>query len=185
MPKLLLALTFLFLTSTFTRPADAAIVYFTGVFESSSGNTAGSLGDVPPFLDFEVSFEFTQSSPGFGSIQSGLLTTSVADIPIVGGDITLLESGSNDTGLFFINTSGPSGSLAATFTGDAIVDNQVTSENLIALINASAPSTISADFGANGNYTGRVLSAVPEPSSLFAVAGAGCIGLLRRRRRIV
>lgn len=160
------------------QKGNAAIVTFSGQLTSGSG----VLGDVPPATPFSILIDFTPTAPGFGMISSGLFSSSPGNIAISGGDIVLIEGGSNDQALFAINTTGPTGSLAVTFVGDAIMNNQVTTQNLVDLINASAPTTISANFGASGNYTGSVTSAVPEPGSLLALGSLGLSSLFRRRR---
>lgn len=160
--------------------SHAAIVTFSGVLTSGSG----VLGDVPPPSPFSIMLDFTENSPGFATINSGLFSSPPGSINISGGDILLIENGTNDQGLFAINTSGPTGSLSVTFLADAITDNQVTTQNLVDLVNAAAPSTISANFGASGNYTGSVTSAVPEPSSLLLLGGCTGLAIFRRRRRM-
>ena len=147
-----------------SRSSSAAIVIFTGAMESGDGIT---LGSVPPAIDFEISLDFEESASGFASITGGTFFSSVADIPITGGEIVLIEGGSNDQGIFSIDTASPTGTFSANFLGDAFFDNEVTQANLISLINSASPTTISANFGSGGNYTGRVNSAaVPEPSAL-------------------
>lgn len=163
-----------------SRSASAAIVIFTGAMESGDGMT---LGSVPPAIDFEISLDFAESSNGFASINGGMFLSSVADIPIVGGEIVLIEGGSNDQGIFSIDTASPTGTFSANFLGDAFFDNEVTQANLISLINSASPTTISANFGSGGNYTGRVNSAaVPEPSAVGAIAVASLLAVRRRRR---
>lgn len=162
------------------RQGNAAIVTFSGQLTSGSG----VLGDAPPATPFSILLDFNQNAPGFGTISGGLFSSASRSISVSGGDIVLIESGVSDQALFAINTSGPTGSLAVTFVGDAILDNQVTTQNLVDLINASAPTTISLNFGASGNYTGAVTSAVPEPSSTIALGGLGLTCLFRRRRTI-
>ncbi|MEM8735764.1 MAG: PEP-CTERM sorting domain-containing protein [Planctomycetota bacterium] len=168
------------LVSASANHASGAIVLFSGSLFSGSGS---ALGDVPPELDFTFSLDFTETSPGFASIDSGIFSTALGDIPVVGGDILLLDNGSNDQAIFAIDTSSPAGAFSANFAGDAIFDNLVTSANLASIINAAAPTTISADFGAAGNYTGRVTSAsVPEPSGLIGLT-VGALATIWRRRR--
>lgn len=159
--------------------AEAAIVSFMG--ELSSGS--GVLGPAPPSTSFLLSLDFTAKSPGFGTINSGTFSSGPDSLQVSGGDILLIDNGANDQALFSINTSGPAGSLAVTFQGNAISNNFVTTENLVTFINAAGPSTISADFGASGNYTGRVTSAVPEPGSAMLLSAAGVYLAFRRRRR--
>lgn len=158
--------------------SQAALVIFRGVLTSGSG----ILGDVPPTSPFSVLLDFTESSPGFATINSGLFSSSPGTIDISGGDILLIENGANDQGLFAISTTGPTGSLSVTFLGDGITNNQVTAQNLIDLVSAAAPSTISANFGTSGNYTGFVTSAVPEPSSLLLLGVCTGLAIFRRRR---
>ncbi|MEZ6137404.1 MAG: PEP-CTERM sorting domain-containing protein [Pirellulaceae bacterium] len=161
--------------------SDGATVAFLGTMTSGSG----VLGTAPPTFDFAVSLDFTQTTAGFATVNNGLFSSSRGNISIAGGDIVLLEGGTNDLGLISLDTASPLGSIAVTFQADAILNNNVTTENLIALINAAAPSTLSADFLANGNYTGSVTSAVaavPEPSSSGLLLGGVLFAALRRRR---
>ncbi len=157
---------------------QAAIVSFSGLL--TSGN--GVLGLVPPTTPYSITLDFTQSTPGFATINSGLFDSSRGSINISGGDILLIDNGANDQALLSINTTGPIGSLAVTFRGSAISSNQVTTQNLVDLINA-APSTLSANFGTGGNYTASVVSAVPEPSSIMLLSGSIACMVFRRKRQ--
>lgn len=149
----------------------------------TSGN-GSALGTLPPSLDFSLSLDFDESNTSFSVVNSGLFSSTVANIQISGGDIIVLENGANDQALFALDTVGPSGSISVNFIGDAITTDAVTLENLLSLINAGAPATISVNFGAAGNYTGNVVSAVPEPSSVLLVAAAAAMATCLRRKRV-
>lgn len=159
---------------------QAAIVVFAG--QLSSGN--GILGAVPPTMPFSLSLDFTSSGPGIGTINSGLFTNSSGNIAVVGGDILVIENGANDQALFSINTAAPAGAISITATGNGLTNNQVTAPNLVALINTSTFTSVSANFGASGNYTGSISTAVPEPSSVVLLSGAGLVLAFCRRRRL-
>ena len=168
------------LTLCLSTNISAAIVIFTG--QLTSGN--GVLGAVPPSTQFSLFLDFSATSPGFGTINSGMFNSSPGNIPVVSGDILLIENGANDQALFSINTTAPTGSISITATGNGFTNNQVTTQNLVSLINASAFTSVSANFGANGNYTGSISSAVPEPGSALLLSAAGLgLSLARRRRR--
>lgn len=167
------------LTFCASTNTNAAIVVFAGQF--TSGN--GVLGPVPPTMPFSVSLDFTSSGPGVGTINSGLFTNSSGNIAVVGGDILLIENGANDQTLFSINTSAPAGAISITASGNGLTNNQVTVPNLVTLINASTFTSVSASFGAGSNYTGSLSTAVPEPSSVLLLSGAGLMLTFFRRRR--
>ncbi len=176
----LLALSVILVLAVSPSRGQAAIVTFSGSLNSGNGPT---LGAIPPSRDFSITLDFSQTIPGFGRINSGLFNSSTAMISVTGGDIIVTEGGANDQALFAIDTNSPTGSFSVTFTGNAITNNLVTTENLTRLITASAPSTISANFGAADSYTGTVTSAVPEPNSAMLLLGLAGFGSLHRRRR--
>lgn len=157
----------------------AAIVTMMGNMTSGSG----VLGTLPPSQEFSLTIDFTESSSGFATINGGTFWSSPGNISVNGGDILVIEDGAFDRALLSITTSGPTGSLAVTFTGDALVSHDVTTANLVSLINAAGPTTLSANFGSSGNYTGSITSAVPEPASLAVLLVASSSVVFRRRRR--
>lgn len=169
----------LVLTLYASTNTSAAIVTFTG--QLTSGN--GVLGPVPPSTLFTLSLDFTSASPGIGTITGGLFSSVPGNISVTGGDILLIENGANDQALFSMNTSSPAGAISITATGNGFINNQVTAQNLVSLINTSAFTSVSANFGANGNYTGSISSAVPEPGSALLLSAAGLGLCLARRRR--
>ncbi|MCA9126744.1 MAG: hypothetical protein KDB22_06655 [Planctomycetales bacterium] len=159
--------------------SEAAIVTFQGSLTSGNGSL---LGAVPPTRDFSVTLDFTETSPGFATINGGSFNVNPTVLTIDGGDIILVDNNSNDQALFSFQSSGPAGSFSVSFIGDAILNNRVTAENLRELIEQSSPSTLSADFGGSGSYTGSVISAVPEPGFFPAALGLAWLASRRRRR---
>lgn len=158
------------------RSADAAIVIFMGDIASGTGT---ELGNVPPVFEFGMTLDFTPVTADYATIHSGMFTSSVADVEVVGGDIVLFNGGTIAN--FTINTNSPAGSFTTSFMGAPIPD--LTSENIVSLIDASSPTAISATFASGSTYIGRVNSAaVPEPSSGILVCGAASVWLFRRRK---
>lgn len=161
--------------------SHAAVVTFRGQFESGTGS---ALGNVPPEdLPFAIMLDFTQTLPGFADINSGNLTSGAASIAITGGEISLTDNGTNDSANFFLETTGPTGTISTNFSADAVSDDQVNTPNLVSIINASAPSFIIANFGGGGVYTGNVISAVPEPNAMLLLLGSSLVALRRRSRK--
>ena len=157
--------------------ADATIV-FSGLLQSGDGPEFGLL---PPELEFQVELDFTETLPGLALIDSGTFFSDFGNLDVTGGDIVLIEGGSTDQALVTFDTSS-SGFFSVNFIGDAITTNEITSDNLQALIQAATPSAVALGFVGGGNYSG--ITAVPEPSSCwFTVSAVAAICFRRRRKR--
>lgn len=161
------------------QSCHAALVMISGTLTTGTG----TFGAISPGDDFSLGFDFSEISPGVGSIDSGFFSSVPANLTITGGDITLIDNGANDIASFQFQTAGPSGTLSVAFLGDGLANNRVTSDNLIALINAASPAPISGNFAANGNFTGSAISAVPEPCSATLLSALATLAVGIRRRR--
>lgn len=156
--------------------SSAALVKMTGTLTTGTG----AFGAINTGDDFTLEFSFTEIAPGAGKIDSGMFLSLPIDLAITGGTITLIDNGSNDIASFDFDTSGPTGTISVAFLGDGLMDSSVTTTNLVSLINNAPPAPISGNFGASGNFTGRALSAVPEPNSALVLLSA-MVGLFFRR----
>ena len=155
-----------------------AAIELVGTLNSGTGS---ALGNVPPALDFSLSLDFDESNTPFAIVTGGTFSSTMGMIQIPGGDLIVVENGPNDQALFAVDTTGPTGSISFNFIGDGITNNAATISNLSSLIAAAGTATVSANFGAAGNYTGSI-AIVPEPTGAALLGFCTMFVVMRRSR---
>ena len=170
---------------TLATVSEAAVMIFQGRV-TSANNAAGFLGAVPPAVDISINLTVTDGAGPNAAITSG--TFQWIGLPaqssvqfITGGNINLADAGVNDTVAMQVNTSAGIGLFNFT-GGNFISGNAINTANLQGLVTQGATTGFS--FITNGfvtTYSGGI-TAVPEPTSCFALLGLVGAGAWRMRR---
>lgn len=159
--------------------AQAATLALEAVYDPTNGNIS-----VRPY-DSDTDTPWTGADPVFGlfdiNSSNGLFSGAAANLPA--GSFV---SGDTDTRIYFAFFSGaPTISYASPWDFGNVAQAGLSAaqlDNMISTETGAGPASFTWSLGAgNPNQIGRVVSAVPEPSSL-ALLGLGGLLLARRRR---